>query len=91
MSASYAPRMNSGLTPAVPPAKPVEQVHTLTLTEQERALLATALLTQSVLLMNASSTQEAAGHFERSGALFYDGYALSKLELRIRNSIPTAS
>ena len=58
----------------------------IVLSDDERAAVATALLAQSVMLFNASAAQEAAGRYEQASALFREGYLLSKVELRVRNT-----
>jgi hypothetical protein len=69
---------------AVVPPEPQERSVTLCLTADEAAVVASALLAQSVLVFNASSAQEAAGRYDRASGLLHDGYVISRVETRLR-------
>ncbi len=58
----------------------------LRLTQAEAAVVASALLAQSVLLFNTSAAQEAAGRFDRAADLFHDGHVLSRVDCRLRSA-----
>jgi hypothetical protein len=68
-------------------APEAERAVVLDLTLQEAAVVASALLAQSVMLMNASAAQEAAGRFDRASDLFYDGHVLSRVDCRLRSAV----